>query len=208
MTKPIIVTAIVGTYRQGGTIDTAVDLILAAAHQQGAETVKINLLNKHLEFCTNCRSCAQQPGPIRGICPLNDDMIEIMTQLDRSSAIVLASPMNFGTVTALMKQFIERLTAYAYWPWGQSAPKYRFEQAVKPALLVASSGAPAILARLSSQILSLLKKTARVLGAKPIGVMFIGLAAQQPRQELSRKTRKQAQALGTQLVIRAKALTA
>lgn len=26
--------------------------------------------------------------------------------------------MNFGSVTAIMKRFIERLTVYAYWPWG------------------------------------------------------------------------------------------
>ena len=58
MSKKIRVTAIVGTYRKGGIIDTAVDEILDSASQSGAEVKKIYLLDKHIEFCTNCRTCA------------------------------------------------------------------------------------------------------------------------------------------------------
>ena len=57
---------IVGSYRRNGTIDTLVTEVLSSARAAGAETEKIYLLDKHIEFCTNCRTCTQKPGPERG----------------------------------------------------------------------------------------------------------------------------------------------
>jgi len=48
---------IVGSYRRNGTIDALVQAVLSAAEEQGAETDKIYLIDKHVEFCTNCRTC-------------------------------------------------------------------------------------------------------------------------------------------------------
>ena len=57
--------------------------------------------------------------------------------------MVLASPMNFWTVTALMKRFIERLICYSYWPWGKTRPKIAKQEGKrKRAVLVCSSAAP------------------------------------------------------------------
>ena len=127
MDKPvndtIRILAIVGSDRKGGIVDTAVDEILATAREEGAEVRKIYLIDTHIEFCTNCRSCTQQPGPQRGKCIIEDDMSGILDEIERSDGIVLGSPMNFGTVTAVMKRFIERLACYAYWPWGMHAPQ-------------------------------------------------------------------------------------
>lgn len=197
---PIKVTAIVGSYRKGGVVDTAVDEILDAAREAGADVAKIYLIDRQIEFCTNCRSCMQQEGVKRGDCTIVDDMGAILDALDRSDAIVLASPMNFGTVTAVMKKFIERLACLAWWPWGMNAPKMRNERKLKRAVVVASSAAPAILAQLSSQIVGLLKKTAGALGARTIGVLFIGLAAQRPDQGIGERARKRARCLGKKLV--------
>lgn len=62
------VVAIVGSYRKGGTVDTAVDAVLAGAREHGAETKKIYLIDQHIEYCRNCRSCTQDPGETRGKC--------------------------------------------------------------------------------------------------------------------------------------------
>ncbi len=62
MNAPVKITAILGTYRKGGVIDSAVEEILAAAREAGAETAKIYLIDRHIEFCTNCRTCTQQEG--------------------------------------------------------------------------------------------------------------------------------------------------
>ena len=119
------VLAIVGSYRRGGSGDRGADEILAGAREAGAETARIYLIDKHLEYCTNCRSCTQQPGEAPGRCVLEDEMPELLAEIDRSDGLVLVSPVNAGTVTAVMKTFLERLVCCVYWPWGQPAPKIR-----------------------------------------------------------------------------------
>jgi multimeric flavodoxin WrbA len=194
------VTAIVGSYHKGGVIDTAVDELLASAGEEGSETAKIYLIDSHIEFCTNCRECEQQEGNKRGKCRIVDEMDIILDEIERSDALILASPVNFGTVTAVMKKFIERLACYAYWPWGMNAPKLRNGQGDKLAVVVASSAAPSVIARPATSIVGLLKKSAKVLGAKTTGVLFIGFAAGRPGQGIGERNRRKARCLGKKLV--------
>jgi multimeric flavodoxin WrbA len=196
------VTAIIGTYRKGGAIDSAVDEILAAAREAGAETAKIYLLDKHIEFCTNCRTCTQQEGRGRGTCPIDDDMGAILKEIERSDAILLASPMNFFTVTAIMKRFIERLVCYACWPWGAHGPRPRNPKGTKRAVVVGTSAAPAILARLMTRMVGLLKTAARLVGAKKVDVLFVGLVAGQPRADIGGRARAKARRLGRGLAVK------
>ncbi|MFH1716170.1 MAG: flavodoxin family protein [Planctomycetota bacterium] len=115
------VVGIVGSYRKGRTIDSAVSAVLEGAEAAGAKTKKIYLLDMRIEFCSNCRSCMQEKGgPARGKCVHNDDMDGILAEIDQADAIVLAAPVNVGNVTAIMKRFVERLAPYAYWPWGEA----------------------------------------------------------------------------------------
>ena len=62
------VVAIVGSYRKGGAIDTAVEAVLEGAREKGAQTHTIYLTDQHIEFCTNCRKCTQPPGEERVKC--------------------------------------------------------------------------------------------------------------------------------------------
>ena len=199
MTKTARITAIVGTYRKGGVIDSAVDEILSSASEAGAEVNKIYLLDKHIEFCDNCRTCTQQEGATRGQCPIDDDMKSVLDEIERSDAIVLASPMNFWTVTAITKRFMERLVCFACWPWGKMAPKMRSKRKDKLAVLVTSSAAPSLLARLMTRMVGLLKSAAGLLGAKTVGVLFVGLAADRPKKDIGAARRKKARQLGKKL---------
>jgi putative NADPH-quinone reductase len=199
MADRVRIAAIVGTYRKGGVIDQAVDEMLASAREEGAEVTKIYLVDTQIEFCTNCRLCTQQEGAARGICPIADQMTALLDLLERADAIVLASPMNLGAVTALMKRFLERLVCYAYWPWGMVAPKVRQKVMFRRAVLVASSAAPAFLARLLSPMVKQLKQGAGLLGAQSVGVLFIGLAAREKSQAPSERIKKKARLLGKKL---------
>lgn len=190
------VVAIVGTYRHGGVIDTAVDEILDSARQAGAETQKFFLLHHQLLFCNNCRKCTQTPGEERGPCGKRDDLPAILDALDAADVIVLASPMNFGTVTAVMKVFIERLVCYAYWPWGADIPRKRKRHAGKRAILVESSAAPAFMARWFGDVGRCLKQAAQVLGAERFDRLTIGFASREPRPKLPASILRRAQALG------------
>jgi len=194
------ITAIVGSYRKGGVLDSAVDAVLAAAKEEGAETTKIYLVDRRIEYCTNCRTCTQPPGPDRGDCALDDEVRDVLDQIARSDAIVFGSPMNFGTVTAVTKAFIERLVCYAHWPWGAMAPKIRSTQKDKKAVIVGSSAAPAFLARTTSGMVGLMKKAAGLLRAKPVGVLFVGLAAVEQQPRLGERTLRKARRMGKRLV--------
>lgn len=195
----IRITALVGSYRKGGVIDRAVDEILAAAEEAGAETTRIFLRERQIEFCRNCRTCTQEEGELRGGCPLGDEMTAILDRIERSDALVLASPVNFGTVTAVMKRFIERLACYAWWPWGTAAPKLRNRPPRKRAVVVVSSAAPSVLIRLLSGTAGLLKRAAEVLGARTVGALHIGMAAGSPDQAISGRVMKKARRLGREL---------
>ncbi len=120
MAKKVV--AIVGSYRKGGTVDTAVDAVLAGARERGADTNKIYLLDQHIEYCRNCRACTQAEGMARGECAIHDDMAAIFDEIESADAVVLGSPVNFYNVTAVFRTFLERLLGCVYWPWGQASP--------------------------------------------------------------------------------------
>ncbi|ACH37660.1 hypothetical protein Gbem_0632 [Citrifermentans bemidjiense Bem] len=200
MTRKAKVVAIVGSYRKGGMIDQVVDEILAAAAREGGEVEKLYLLDTQIEFCTNCRLCTQEREGARGICPIADQMARVLELVEGADAVVLASPMNFGTVTALMKRFIERLACYVYWPWGTAAPKPRSKERPRRAVLVASSAAPAFMARFLTPIVKVLRRAAELLGGRTVGVLLVGLAALEERQGPGSRTLARARLLGKKLV--------
>ena len=201
------VVGIVGSYRKGKTIDGAVSAILEGAKGKGAKTKKIYLLDKHIEFCTNCRHCTQAKAESRrGKCVHNDDMDDVLTEIDNADAVVLGSPVNFSTVTALMKRFIERLIPYGYWPWGEAlAPVSRIAKADKKAVIVTSSACPAFIGRiLMPGALGTLKKATKVIGAKVIKSLYFGPVAGREDSQLSEKALRKARKAGEELVRRAR----
>jgi hypothetical protein len=193
------VVAIVGSYRRRGTVDTAVAAVLEGARMRGASTKTIYLTEQHLEFCTNCRSCGQTPGTVRGKCLLKDDLDGIVTEIESADAIVLGSPVNCGNVTAIFRQFMERLGGCCYWPWGQAAPRQRSRERRLKAVLIASSAMPSVMMGLFTGAASALRMTAKILGAKPVASLWLGMKAGNPHHELSRRTLAKAERLGMKL---------
>lgn len=83
MTVKIV--GIMGSYRKGQIIDSAVTAVLEGTKAQGAQTNKTSLLDKHIEFCNNCRNCTQiQEAVRRGPCMHDDDMEAILTGIVNS----------------------------------------------------------------------------------------------------------------------------
>ncbi|QWV98085.1 flavodoxin family protein [Geomonas nitrogeniifigens] len=199
MGDAVKVVAIVGSYRKGGMVDQVVDAVLAGAAAAGAQVEKVYLLDTHVEFCTNCRLCTQTPGGARGICPVADEMARLLDLVEGCQGVVLASPTNFGAVTALTKRFVERLVCYAYWPWGTPAPKVRSREKPRRAVLVAASAAPGFMARLFTPVVKTLRQSAELLGASCMGTIFVGLSAREERQCAGRRVLAKARLLGEKL---------
>jgi putative NADPH-quinone reductase len=198
MTRKRVV-AIVGSYRKGGTTERAVEAVLEGARTGGAITQTIRLTDRPLEFCTNCRKCTQDAGAIRVKCAQSDGLEQILSAVDAADAVVLASPVNFYNVTAIFRRFQERLLGYAYWPWGQNGPALRNKRQPRKAVLVAAAGMPGFLIPLATGAARALDITARVMGAKPVGKLWIGLAAGERNHQLSRRTLGRARKMGLRL---------
>lgn len=193
------VVAIVGSYRKGGSTETAVEAVLEGARSRGAVTQMIRLSERPLEFCTNCRKCTQEPGEQRAKCSQQDGLEQILSAVDAADAIVLASPVNYYNVTAIFHRFQERLLGYTYWPWGQNAPQLRSKLQRRKAVLVASSGVPGFLIPLATGAARALRITANMLGAKTVGKLWIGLTAGEPQHKLSPRTLARARQIGMKL---------
>lgn len=192
---------IVGSYRRGGTIDSAVSEVLAAAEAGGAEVEKVSLLDLRIQFCTNCRRCTQEAGLEPGPCIHDDDMAGLIARIEEADALVLGAPVNFGNVNALTQRFLERLVGYAFWPWGRPAPKMRREgQPQKKAVVVTSSAMPAVMGRLFTGALKGLKLATDAVGAKPVATLYIGLAAARQRQDLPKRIVRKARHAGRRLL--------
>ena len=189
----------VGSYRKGGTVDNAVEAVLEGAREKGAETVTFYLSEKHIEFCTNCRKCVQEPGEERGKCAQQDDLEPMLEKIEAADAVVLGSPVNCYNVTAIFRRFLERLLGYSYWPWKQPTPKFRRKKTTRKAVLVASSAMPGFLIPLVTGAAKALRLTAKMLGAKTVGKLWLGLVAGEPHHELSAKDRERARDLGRKL---------
>jgi len=181
------VIGISGTYRKEGITSQAVTAILGVAAKSGMQTQEIHLTDRHIEFCSNCRACTNDDATKpRGQCTRDDEMESILSDIENADAIVLASPINFGTVTAIMKRFIERLIVLTYWPWGKLAPQKRITDLNKKAIIVTSSSCPALLGRLVMPgALRLLKTAANLLGARVIKTLYFGGVCGAKSQELT-----------------------
>jgi multimeric flavodoxin WrbA len=196
------VIGIIGSYREGGVNDQAVTEMLAGAAEAGAATRRVFLPEVEIQFCTNCRACMQEPGEARGRCVLGDAMNELFDACVQADGIVLASPHNMGSVTAIYKRFLERFAPLGYWPWGAPAPKNRTGIPKKAAVLVTSAAAPAFFWRLAGYSAeATLRYTAKMLNAKVLRVLKYGMVGMAPQPTLTEQQRATARVAGRRLVV-------
>jgi len=194
--------AIMGSYRKGGTIDSVLDKILEGARAGGAETEKIVLADRHIEYCRNCFTCFRDLDADIGRCVIRDDMRGILEQCAAADGLVFGAPVNAGSVTALMKTFIERACFTMSRPtgrflWFRGVPEPR-AKAVKRAVVVTSAGTiPAFLKFLFSYPEFQLAGTARYqFRARVVGSLFISSIQ---NRRLRKAELKQAYRLGRRL---------
>jgi multimeric flavodoxin WrbA len=193
--------AINGSYRDDGINDQALEAAAQAVRASGAEVETVSLREYPIGFCLNCRECTQQPGTAPGRCVQHDGMQELVDKIEQADGYILASPTNFGSVTAVFKRFMERLVVYAYWPWDRDVPELRKAKAPKKkALLISSCAAPGIVGRWLYGTQKQLKMTAKTIGADTVGALSIGLIAKEAHPRLSQRVQARAKTLAARLV--------
>lgn len=193
--------AINGSYRQGGITDQTVDAFARAAQNAGANVEIIALRDYPIEFCRNCRACTQQPGEKPGACVLQDGMAQLLEKIEVADAYILAAPTNFYSATAIFKRFMERLVAYAYWPWDMNAPRYRKTGVPrKKAIIVSSCAAPGIIGRCFYGTNKQLKMIAKTIGAEVVGSIFTGMISKVSQPVLPERIKMKIPELANKLV--------
>jgi multimeric flavodoxin WrbA len=102
------IVAINGSPRgRASNTEVMVDAFLKGARDEGAETVKLFLSEKDIRYCRGCHTCwVDSPGR----CVIEDDMVEVLSELAGADVIALASPVYFNNISGTLKVFMDRLT--------------------------------------------------------------------------------------------------
>jgi len=103
MTEKPLVLGIAGSPRRGGNTDILLEEVLKGAASRGARTKKVKLSRLKIAPCDHSDYCLKA-----GKCSIKDDMQSIYDDMEEADVIVLASPIQFMTVTAEMKAMIDR----------------------------------------------------------------------------------------------------
>ena len=101
--------AIVGSPRKKGNTEILSRHALKAIEEEGLETELISLAGLEIKPCTACMVCKEEER-----CPLDDDLWPIYTKMKEADAIILASPVYFGSATALIKALMDRAGYIGY----------------------------------------------------------------------------------------------
>lgn len=101
--------AVNGSPRKKWNTAMLLEHALEGAASQGAETELVHLYDLDFKGCTSCFSCKMKGGKSYGKCAMNDGLAPVLEKLASADAIILGSPIYFGTVTGEIRSFMERL---------------------------------------------------------------------------------------------------
>jgi multimeric flavodoxin WrbA len=98
-----------GSPRKKWNTATLLEKALEGAASQEAETELIHLYDLDFKGCISCFACKTKGGESYGRCAVQDDLTPVFSKIEEADAIILGSPIYFGTVSGEMKSFMERL---------------------------------------------------------------------------------------------------
>jgi multimeric flavodoxin WrbA len=103
------VIAINGSPRKKWNTATLLEKALEGAASQGAETELIHLYDLDYKGCISCFACKTKGGKSYGRCAVKDSLMPVFKKIEEAGALILGSPIYFGTVSGEMRSFLERL---------------------------------------------------------------------------------------------------
>jgi len=98
--------AVVGSPRKNGNTEILAKHTLKAIEEEGLETEIISLAGLDIRSCKGCYFCRKEGNEEQ--CAQDDDLLSVYNRVKDADAIILASPVYFGSTTGLMKAFMER----------------------------------------------------------------------------------------------------
>lgn len=120
------VIAINGSPRKKWNTATMLNKTLEGAAAQGAETEIIHLYDLDFKGCVSCFACKTRGGKSYGVCAFKDGLTPILEKIANADALVIGSPIYFGSLTGETRSFLERLL-FQYFtytiPYGSMSPR-------------------------------------------------------------------------------------
>jgi len=107
------VIGIVGSRRENGNTDFLTAYTHKAISEEGLDTELVRLAGLDIKPCNACMACREEEA-----CPIEDDLFPIYLKMKEADGIILASPVYFGSATALIKALMERV-GYISGPHGR-----------------------------------------------------------------------------------------
>jgi multimeric flavodoxin WrbA len=101
--------AINGSPRKKWNTATLLDKALEGAAAQGAETELVHLYDLDFKGCISCFACKTRGGKSYGTCAMKDGLTPVLQKIANADALVIGSPIYFGSVTGETRSFMERL---------------------------------------------------------------------------------------------------
>ena len=118
--------AINGSPRKKWNTATLLGKTLEGAAAQGAETEVVHLYDLNFKGCISCLACKTRGGKSYGTCGFTDGLTPTLKKIIEADALVIGSPIYFGSVTGETRSFLERLLfpylTYTV-PYASIAPK-------------------------------------------------------------------------------------
>ena len=105
-----------GSPRKTWNTTTLLNKALEGAASQGEGIELIHLYDLDFRGCKSCFACKTKGGQSYGKCAVEDDLRPILKKVLQADAIILGSPIYFGTVSGEMRSFMERLL-FPYRPY-------------------------------------------------------------------------------------------
>ncbi len=97
------VLGIVGSPRKKGNTEIITAHTLKAIAEEGLDTELLSLAGLDIRPCNACVICASEEH-----CPIEDDLFPVYLKMKEANGLILASPVYYGSATALIKGLIER----------------------------------------------------------------------------------------------------
>ena len=101
--------AVNGSPRKTWNTATLLNEALKGAGSQGAETELVHLYDLNFPGCISCFACKTKGGKSYGRCAVKDDLTPVLASIEAADGLILGSPIYFGTISGVMKAFMERL---------------------------------------------------------------------------------------------------
>jgi len=99
-----------GSPRKNWNTATLLTHALEGAASQGADTEVVHLYDLDFKGCISCFACKIIDGQHNGSCAVKDGLSPLLKKIeDEADAIILGSPIYFGSMTGEMRSFMERL---------------------------------------------------------------------------------------------------